>query len=229
MAATSLPAAESAILDRWARRWVWALPVWGVLLGLSTLTHQPSYDTDFRGYAEYVTTDWFLVSHLVGSILGAALGILGAVALVVRLASTPAARIALWGLAAFVLGQTLTTAVFGVAAFFQPAIGDAFLRGSEAAARAVNEDVYGAALFATVGVGLLLWMFGVVQLGRAIRHARVAPAWVGATFAIAGPVFAVAGFSLEVLQPLAGFVLAGAAAVAASRLSAGSDDTPERA
>src|SRR3712207_4711400 len=98
MAGTSMPAPGSATLDRWARRWIWALPVWGVLLGLSTLTHQPSYDTDFRGYADYVTTTWFLVSHLVGSILGAALGVLGAVALVVRLAGTPAARIALGGL-----------------------------------------------------------------------------------------------------------------------------------
>src|SRR3712207_2699280 len=81
-----------------------------------------------------------------------------------------AGRLALWGLITFVIGQTLTTAVFGVAAFFQPAIGDAFLAGNEAVARSVNEDVYGPALFATVGVGLVLWMFGVIQLGRAIHR-----------------------------------------------------------
>lgn len=192
-----------------------------MLLGLSTLTHQPSYDTDFRGYAEYVTTDQFLVSHLIASVLGAALGVLGAVALVVLLAESRAARIAFAGLVAFVIGQVLTTSVFGVAAFFQPAVGEAFLEGQEASARSINEDVYGPALFATVGISLLLCLFGVVQLGRAIRRAGVTPAWVGLAFAIAGPVFAIAGFSLELLQPVAGFVLGGTAAVAASRLSAG--------
>ena len=115
----------------------------------------------------------------------------------------------------------LTTSVFGVAAFFQPALREAFLDGQEASARSSNEDVYGPALFATVGIGLLLWLLGVVQLGRAIRRAGVTPAWVGLAFAVAGPVFAIAGFSLEFLQPVAGFVLGGTAAVAASRLSAG--------
>ena len=207
-------------LAGWSRRWVWALPVWGVLLGLSTLTHQPSYDTDFRGYADYVTTDYFLVSHLVGSIFGAALGIVGAVALVLLLAVTGAVRMAIWGLVAFVIGQVLTTSIFGVAAFFQPAIGNAFLDGQEAAARSVNEDVYGPALFATVGVGLLLWIVGLVQLGRAMRRSTEIPNWVGLVFAIAAPVFAIAGFSFELLQPVAGFVLGGTPAYAASRLTA---------
>lgn len=208
-----------AALSPLARRWIWALPVWGLLLGLSTLTHQPSYDTDFPGYADYITTDRFLISHLGASILGAGLGIIGAVALLVLLAETPAVRIAFWGLLAFIIGQVLNTAVFGVAAFFQPAIGDAFLDGQQAVARTVNEDVYGPTLFATVGVGLVLWIFGLVQLGRAMRRSGEIPGWAGLAFAIAAPLFAIAGFLLEPLQPVAGFVLAASAAVAASRLS----------
>ena len=117
-----------------ARRWVWALPAWGVLLGLSTLSQQPSYDTDFAGYAEYVTTGRFLASHLVASILGAALGVVGAVALLVLLAETPGVRLAFGGVVAFAMGQVVLTSVFGVAAFFQPAIGHAFLAGQEAVA-----------------------------------------------------------------------------------------------
>ena len=147
------------------------------------------------------------------------MGIVGAVALMVPLSETRAVRIAFWGLIAFIIGQVLNTAVFGVAAFFQPAIGDAFLDGQEAVARTVNEDVYGPALFATVGVGLLLWRFGLVQLGRAMRRSDQVPEWAGLTFAIAAPVFAIAGFTLEPLQPVAGFVLAASAAVAASGLS----------
>jgi hypothetical protein len=120
-----------------------------VLLALSTLTHQPDDTTDFRAYAEYVTTGWFLVSHLAASVLGAALGLVGAVALLVLLtARAGAARGAFAGVALFVLGQVLVASVFGVAAF-QPAIGDALLRG-ELSAPTIHEDVVG-------------FLFGVVQ------------------------------------------------------------------
>lgn len=63
-----------------------------LLLAVSTLTHQPDYKTDFEGYADYVTTTPFLVSHLLASIGGAALGVIGAIALVALLVGTPAAR-----------------------------------------------------------------------------------------------------------------------------------------
>lgn len=202
-----------------ARRAIWALPAWGVLLALSTLTHQPSYDTDFPAYADYITTDHFLVSHLVGSIFGAGLGVIGAFALVVLLASTRGARLAFWGLLAFTVGQVLNASVFGVAAFFQPAIGEAFLDGDEAVARTVNESVYGPALFATVGVGVLLWTSGLVQIGEALRRSLTVPAWVGRAFVIAAPVFAIAGIPFGVLQPIAGGVLAAAAFVTARNLT----------
>ena len=47
------------------------LPVYGVLLMLSTLTHEPDHTEDFAAWSRYVTTDVFVVSHVVGSILGA--------------------------------------------------------------------------------------------------------------------------------------------------------------
>jgi hypothetical protein len=34
---------------------LWLIPVYGALLALGTITHQPDYDTDFQGYAEYIT------------------------------------------------------------------------------------------------------------------------------------------------------------------------------
>ena len=206
-------------LPRWARTWVWLLPAWGVLLALSTVTHQPSYDTDFEGYADYVTTGAFLVSHLVASIGGAVLAVIGAVALAVLLAATPAARTALAGLVAFLAAQVLMTTEFAVAAFFQPAIGRAFHDGHDAVARAVNEDVYGTELFGTIGLGLLLFIAGAALLGRAANRSGLVPVWAGRTFALAAPAFALAGFSLEILQPVAGLLIAVAAAVLARSLS----------
>ncbi len=73
-------------MRRWARIWIWLLPVWGSLLALSTVTHQPDYKTDFEGYADYITTTPFLVSHIVASIGGAALAVIGAGALAIALA-----------------------------------------------------------------------------------------------------------------------------------------------
>ena len=212
---TGFPAA----LEGWARTWVWLLPAWAVLLALSTVTHQPSYDTDFESYADYVTTTPFLLSHLFASIGGAVLAVVGATALAIALAATPAARVALAGLMAFLAAQVLMTSGFAVAAFFQPAIGRAFHDGHDAVARAVNDDVYGPELFATIGLGLLLFIVGAALLGRAANRSGVAPVWAGRAFALAAPVFAVSGLTLEILQPLAGLVIAVSAAALARAVS----------
>jgi hypothetical protein len=64
-------------LTRVAGKGIWLLPAFGLLLALSTIRQQPPVQTDFEGYARFVTTGEFLVSHLVASIGGAALAILG--------------------------------------------------------------------------------------------------------------------------------------------------------
>ena len=68
-------------LGTWARRAVWALPVYGVLLAVGTITQQPDYRTDFAAYADYITTSTFLATHLIASIAGAAVGLIGVTAL----------------------------------------------------------------------------------------------------------------------------------------------------
>jgi hypothetical protein len=195
-----------APLGRYARRGLWALPVWAALLLLATLTHQPDSGTDFPAYARYVTTAPFLASHLVGSILGAGIGTLGLTALAVRLVGqTP--RLALFGLVAAVLGNTLVTAVFGVAAFAQPAIGRAFLAGQADAAVAVNADAYGPALVATALPGLLLLTAGLVLLGVAVARTPALPRGAGIGLAVGGPLFAVVGFVLANAVQTAGAAL----------------------
>jgi hypothetical protein len=213
-------------LDRWARRWVWALPAWAALLGLSTITHQPSARTDFSAYAEYVTTPQFLVSHLGASMLGSALGVIGAVALAVLVIRRGGQRVVLAGLVAFIFGQTLTTAMVGVAAFFQPAIGDAFKGGETIAAPAIDAAVYGRNIFLNFGIGVLALIAGAVMMSRGARAVDGVHPWATRTFAIAIVAFPVTGLSIQVLQPVAGLALAiGAAAIAGAlvRPSAAAD------
>jgi hypothetical protein len=216
--ASALPNA----LSRWVRRSVWLLPVWGLLLVLSTLTHQPDFSTDFEGYARYITTTPFLLSHLLASIGGAALGCIGAVALGVHLATSRAPRMALWGMAAFAASQVVTSSVFGVAAFFQPALGRAYLQGQQAVAQAINSDVYLDApeLFAVVGAGILLMIAGAVLLGWSAARAGVGPAWAGVLFAVAVPVFAIGGQIFGILHTVAGLAIVISSAVLARAVTA---------
>jgi hypothetical protein len=208
-------------LEAWARRWVWALPVWGGLLAISTVTHQPSSATDFAGYADYVTTAPFLVSHIVASIGGAVLAILGAIALTVALSKSRVARSALRGMLAYVGGQVAMTCGFAVAAFFQPAVGRAFQDGHETIAKSVNDDVYGAGLTSMLVLGLLLFVGSSVVLGRAAQQSDEIPSWAGRLFAVAGPAFAISGFTIQVVQPVAGVLIAVSGTAMARSLSTG--------
>jgi len=131
-------ATSNAFAGRAARIGLWSLPLYGVLLGLSTITHQPSV-TEFDAYARYVTTDVFLVSHLGASIFGAGVAILGAVAVTAFLVGGRAARTAVVGLALTTVTNVFMAATFGSAAFVQPGIGRAHLAGVPGMA-AINAD-----------------------------------------------------------------------------------------
>jgi hypothetical protein len=193
---------DASVLGRWARRGIWLLPVYALLLALSTLSHQPDYTTDFAGYAEYVTTGGFLASHLVASILGAGLGVVGAVSLGVLLATGRSATAAMLGLACTLVGNVLFTAIFAAAAFAQPAIGQAWLDGAHDVARSVNSDVYGAPLFATFAVGAPLFIAGAILLGVAVVRHSPDLRWSGIGYAVLLPLFLVSGFLFDLAQPV---------------------------
>lgn len=186
----------SSKLDLYARWGIWTLPIWTLLLFLGTLTHQPSSQTDFPGYARYITTTEFLISHLVASILGAGIGTLGLTALFIILCKRRTAPLALWGFVTGVIGNTLLISIFGVAAFFQPAIGRAYLSGHMTEAVAINNDVYGPALFATALPGLLILTISIVLFSVAIARSGSLPKLSGIGFALGGVLFAVIGFVL---------------------------------
>ena len=201
------PTTES--LRHFARVALWSLPVWSLLLFLSTLTHQPDPATEFEAYARYITTDRFLVSHLFASIVGAGFGMIGFIALFISLVSGRVGRLPLVALVAAVFGNSLVTSVFGVAAFAQPAIGEAYLAGDTAQAVAFDKDVYSAPLFATAGVGLVLFAAGITAFGIAVQRAHRYPPFAGIVFAIGGLLFAIVGFLfVDILQPVGAILMA---------------------
>jgi hypothetical protein len=192
--------------DNATRLGVLAVPVYGLLVLLSTLSHQPDPGSDFRAYAEYVTTTGFLVSHLAGSILGTTIGLLGVLALVAVLAATGVRRLALRGLVLSVGGMALIMTLFGAAAFAQPAIGRAYLAGQQAAV-AVNSDLYGAPAVAVGATGGLLYSAGAVLVGVALWRAGTLPRWAGVLYAVAVPLIAVVGLAVGVAQPVGAVLL----------------------
>jgi len=208
---------------RAARIGLWLLPVYGILLGLSTLTHQPPIE-DFDAYARYVTTDVFLVSHLGASIFGAALAVLGVVAVTAYLVSGRSARLAVVGLVLTTIANIFLSAAFGSAAFVQPRIGRAYLAGVEGMPALNADTAYGPALGATALSATLLFVVSAVVLGIAIARTHRRLRAVGVAYAVLLPVFAISGFLLSAVQSAAGFAVAIATAVLAVQLPRANED-----
>lgn len=177
---------------------LWALPVWALSLLVGTITHQPAPQTDLAAWSDYVTTPEFRYSHLFASILGGAIGILGMIAFALVLANRGSARMAIWALIAGVLGNTLVTALFGIAAWAQPAIGRLYLAGHHAQARSLYYDAAQPASLVVTGViGVVLVAAGVLLFGIAVARSPWLPRWAGIGLAVSGPLFAVVGFVLD--------------------------------
>ena len=202
---------------------LWLLPVYGILLGLSTLTHQPPIE-DFDAYARYVTTDVFLVSHLGASIFGAALAVLGVVAVTAYLVSGRSARLAVVGLVLTTIANIFLSAAFGSAAFVQPGIGRAYLAGVDGMPALNADTAYGPALGATALSATLLFVVSAVVLGIAIARTHRRLRAVGVAYAVLLPVFAISGFLLSAVQSAAGFAVAIATAVLAVQLPRANED-----
>ena len=218
---TQLQQDRGAFLTRVATKGVWLLPAFGLLLALSTIRQQPPVQTDFEGYARFVTTGEFLVSHLAASIGGAALSILGSCSVFVLLAGGRFRRAALIGTIITVIAQVYLASAFGSAAFVQPGIGRAYLKGEAAAAQALNADTaYGPAFIVTAGFSVLLWLIATVFLMVALVRTWPRLRMAGILYAVSAPLFIWSGqadlFPLQ--QALAGLLLTVAAVIIAVRL-----------
>ena len=217
MEMTAMYLAATPFPGRLARMGLWALPLYGVLLGLSTLTHQPAVE-QFDAYARYVTTDVFLVSHLAASILGAGVAVLGAVALTLFLAHGRQFRLAVVGLVLTTLSNVFLAATFGSAAFIQPGIGRAHLAGTPGMPELNDDTAYGGAFVATALTATFFLVVSALVLGTAVARTHPAPRWHGVAYAVLLPAFALSGFLLQPVQAFAGFALAAATAALAMLL-----------
>jgi hypothetical protein len=191
-------------LARAARLGLWALPAWAALLFLGTLSHQPPWKTDLAGWSRYVTTTSFLASHLVASILGAGVGAMAMVALGAVLASRGHPRAGLWAMVTGVLANVITTAVVGIAAFAQPAIGRDYLAGHTAqAALLVRTAVNGGWLNFTSLIGVALLTVSVLVAGIAVARTGSLPWAAGIGFAVSMVLFVIGAFPDDFLQSIA--------------------------
>jgi hypothetical protein len=180
-------------LARAARLGVWALPVWAALLCVSTITEQPNWRTRPGDWSRFVTTPEFLASHLVASILGAAIGALGMVALGAVLARRGHPAAGLWTMVIGVVANVLAASGLGVAAFAQPAIGRSYLASHSAQVRLlIKTAVNGTWLNAmTITAGLLLIASAVVA-GVAVARTVSLPRAAGIGLAASMVLFALA-------------------------------------
>jgi len=176
------------------------------MLFLGTLTHQPDPQEDFTSFAAYVTTTSFLLSHLINSIAGAAVGSIGAVGLMLYLQDSKVAGRAITGTVATIAGNTLLSSIFGVAAFAQTAMGRIFIAGQQNALDFYNQ-VYTGPLFGTALLALLLFMAGGVFLGNAVAACGFFPRWTGWIYAIGTVGFALSTFLLPIGQSFSSALL----------------------
>jgi hypothetical protein len=193
------PVDLSARLNVFARA-VWLLPAFSALTLWATLEHQPDPSTEFTKWSEFVTTDRFLLQHVIGSIGGQALFALGAAALggvLVLRSARP--RQAAWGVAAGIIGSGGLLAGFGTAAFAQPAIGNLEL-GGYAGGKDVYDDVYTPLAIGVLLGGALLFAVSTVLLARSASTLDSVSRWGVWLFGASGPLVGVFGIFIGELQ-----------------------------
>jgi len=185
-------------LSRYARKGLWAIPVFAVLLGVGTINHQPPPQTQLGDWSRFVTSNEFLISHLVASIGGAIFGVVGAIALGIVMVQRGSVRLGLWGLLTGTSAQVLLASIFGVAAYTQPAIGRFYLAGHTQLAQSLYYDAaQGNAMVVMASIGLLLFVASFIVFGVAVARIPGLPRIAGIGFAVSGPLFAVVGFALD--------------------------------
>jgi hypothetical protein len=210
-------------LDRYARIGLWALPVYGLANFIGTLSSQPDYKKagEFPAYARYISTSKFLASHLLASILGTGIGLLGFTALFVYLVSRSRPGVSLGAFATTVLGSMGLVALFGVAAFAQRAIGKAFLAGHHEVIKSLNSAIYSTPLEVTSGVGIGLVLVGMILFAVAISASQTLPKAAGVLLGVWFPIFAIGSIMGNALDSVGSLTLIGSTIWIALRAGGG--------
>ena len=173
----------------WVKAGLVALPLYGLILGFTTLKPQPDQVADPEGWARFVSSTSYLVEHIASSVVGPVLVIFGTLALGALVSHSRAPRLAVWGTVLAVAGQILFMVPGTISTFAIPAIGAAYLSGN----REVMALEFSPVLAAIIGVALLLAVSGNTILGLAIWRSGVLPKWAGVMWIAAAVIFYVLG------------------------------------
>ena len=116
----------------WVKAGLMALPLYGLILGFTTLKPQPDQVADPEGWARFVSSTSYLVEHIASNVVGPVIAIFGTLALGAYLAHSRAPRLAVWGTVLAVAGHILFMVPGTISTFATPAIGAAYLSGKSA-------------------------------------------------------------------------------------------------
>jgi hypothetical protein len=174
-------------INRWIGIGLLGLPLYGALTFWSSLHPQPDPNTHFEAWSRYVTTDSYVLTHVLGSGLGLILAIFGTFALGAYLAGSRAGRMGLVAMAITVFASALFLMPMGVSTFSAPHEGQAYLAGIEEYDKLpmIFADTM---LMVSSLLVIVLAFVGNVLLGVAVWRSGTLPRWAGALWA-AGAVF----------------------------------------
>jgi len=186
-------------VTRWIGIGLLGLPLYGAMTFFSSLDPQPDPNTHLEAWSRFVTTDSYVLKHLLLSDLGIVFAIFGTFALGVHLASSRAGRMGLWAMVVTVFGSALFLTIGGVTTFAAPEEGQAVLAGVEEF-ESLPTIFANTLMMATFGVAVLLMLAGNVLLGVAVWRSGTLPKWAGALW-VAGSALPLLG-QLYIMLPI---------------------------
>ena len=167
---------------KWIGTGLLGLILYGALTFWSSLDPQPDPSAHLEAWSRFVTTDYYVLGHLFGSILGLVFAIFGTFALGVHLATGRAGRIGLVAMVVAVLGSALFLPLQGVSAFSAPQDGQAYLAGIEELFKLPG--IFADTVFGLTGLLVIVLQFvGNILLGVAVWRSGTLPKWAGALWA----------------------------------------------
>src|SRR5215217_85643 len=116
---------------RWIGIGLLGLPLYGALTFWSSLHPQPDPSTHYEAWSHFVTTNHYVLTHVLGTILGLILAIFGTFALGAYLTTSSAGGLGLVAMIITVVGSALFLPAVGLSAFAAPEEGQAYLAGIE--------------------------------------------------------------------------------------------------
>ena len=186
-------------ITRWIGIGLLGLPLYGAMTFFSSLDPQPDPNTHLEAWSRFVTTDSYVLKHLLLSDLGIVFAIFGTFALGVHLATSRAGRMGLWAMVVTVFGSALFLTIGGVTTFAAPEEGQAVLAGVEEF-ESLPTIFANTLMMATFGVAVLLMLAGNVLLGVAVWRSGTLPKWAGALW-VAGSALPLLG-QLYIMLPI---------------------------